>query len=161
MLTKILITASYSWWDFSNFNFLHCLIPFPFDFQIGREYLGLLGLPWWLRWWRIQLRCRRLRVKNLPANAGDVRDAGSIPGSGTSPGEGNGCPLQHSCLGKSMDRGGLVGYTPRGCKESDMTRNTHTHTHADWAISTFTFFCSLVSQICYKYHRHDACDGLE
>ena len=28
------------------------------------------------------------RVKNLPANAGDVRDAGSIPGRGRSPGEG-------------------------------------------------------------------------
>ena len=29
-------------------------------------------------------------VKNLPANAGDSRDAGSIPGSGRSPGVGNG-----------------------------------------------------------------------
>ena len=28
-----------------------------------------------------------LVVKNLPAIAGDVRDAGSIPGSGRSPGE--------------------------------------------------------------------------
>ena len=32
-------------------------------------------------------------VKNLPANAGDVGDAGSIPGSGRSPGGGNGNPL--------------------------------------------------------------------
>ena len=31
-----------------------------------------------------------LAVKNPPAHAGDVRDAGSIPGSGRSPGEGNG-----------------------------------------------------------------------
>ena len=37
-------------------------------------------------------------VKNPPANAGDVRDAGSIPGSGRSPGGGHGNPLQHSCL---------------------------------------------------------------
>ena len=29
-------------------------------------------------------------VKNLPANAGDVRDIGSIPGSGRSPGGGRG-----------------------------------------------------------------------
>ena len=29
-------------------------------------------------------------LKNLPANAGDIRDEGSIPGSGRSPGEGNG-----------------------------------------------------------------------
>ena len=44
-------------------------------------------------------------VKNLPANAGDVRDVGSIPGSGTSPGEGHGNPLQCSCLENPMDRG--------------------------------------------------------
>ena len=41
-------------------------------------------------------------VKNLPANA---RDMGLIPGSGGSPGEGIGNPVQHSCLGNSMDRG--------------------------------------------------------
>ena len=32
-------------------------------------------------------------VKNLPANAGDIRDPGSIPGLGRSPGGGNGNPL--------------------------------------------------------------------
>ena len=37
-------------------------------------------------------------VKNLPANAEDVRDTGLIPGSGRSPGAGNGNPLQYSCL---------------------------------------------------------------
>ena len=46
-------------------------------------------------------------VKNLPANAGDIRDLGSIPGSGRSPGEGNGNPLQCSCLENPMDRGAL------------------------------------------------------
>ena len=35
-----------------------------------------------------------LAVKNLPANAGDVRDQGSIPGLGRSPGEGNDNRLQ-------------------------------------------------------------------
>ena len=44
-------------------------------------------------------------VKNLPANTGDTRDAGSIPGSRRSPGTGNGNPLQYSCLENSMDRG--------------------------------------------------------
>ena len=34
-------------------------------------------------------------VKNLPANAGDIRDVCSIPGSGRSPAEGNGNPLQY------------------------------------------------------------------
>ena len=32
-------------------------------------------------------------VKNLPANAGEVRDWGSIPGSGRSPDKGNGNPF--------------------------------------------------------------------
>ena len=43
-------------------------------------------------------------VKNSPANAGDVRDAGLIPGLGRSPGEGNGNPLQYSCLEGPTDR---------------------------------------------------------
>ena len=44
-------------------------------------------------------------VKNSPANAGDIEDAGSIPGSGRFPGVRNGNPLQYSCLGNPMDRG--------------------------------------------------------
>ena len=44
-------------------------------------------------------------VKNLPANAGNARDAGLILGSGRSSGVGNGNPLQYSCLENSMDRG--------------------------------------------------------
>jgi len=45
-----------------------------------------------------------LVVKNLPASAGDIRDAGSIPESGRSPRGGNGNPLQYSCLENPMDR---------------------------------------------------------
>ena len=37
-----------------------------------------------------------LLVKNLPANAGEIRDAGSVLGWGRSPGGGNGNPLQYS-----------------------------------------------------------------
>ena len=44
-------------------------------------------------------------VKNLPANAGDIRDTGLIPGSGRSPRGGNGNPFQYSCLENPMDRG--------------------------------------------------------
>ena len=57
-------------------------------------------------------------VKNLPANAGAMD---SIPGWGRSPGEGNGYPLQYSCLENPMDRETWGGYSPRGCKELDMT----------------------------------------
>ena len=45
-----------------------------------------------------------LMVKNPPANAGDVGDAGSIPGSGRSPGGRHGNPFQYSCLENPMDR---------------------------------------------------------
>ena len=46
-----------------------------------------------------------LLVKNLPANAEDIKDEGSIPGLGRYPGEGHGNPLQYSCLENSMNRG--------------------------------------------------------
>ena len=46
-----------------------------------------------------------LVVKNPPANAGDIRDAGWIPASGRSPGGRHGNPLQYSCLENPIDRG--------------------------------------------------------
>ena len=46
-----------------------------------------------------------LLVKNLPPNAGDVRDTGSIPGSGRPSGEGHDTPLQYSRMENPMDRG--------------------------------------------------------
>ena len=50
-----------------------------------------------------------LEIKNLPANAGDTRDAVSIPGSERSPGIGNSNPPQYSFLENSMTEqlGGL------------------------------------------------------
>ena len=47
----------------------------------------------------------RLVVKNVPANAGDIRDASLIHRSGRSPGEGHSNPLQYSCLENPMDGG--------------------------------------------------------
>ena len=44
-------------------------------------------------------------VKNLPLNAGDVREVGFIPGSGRSNGIGNGNPLQYPCLENPIERG--------------------------------------------------------
>ena len=64
--------------------------------------------------------------KNLPANAGDMRDAGSIPGSGRSPGGGNSNLLQYSCLGNPMDRGAWQ-VTVRGVtKKSNTTERLST-----------------------------------
>ena len=44
-------------------------------------------------------------VKNLPANAGEVRDMGLIPGLGRAAGGGNGNPLQYPCLENFIYRG--------------------------------------------------------
>ena len=59
-----------------------------------------------------------LVVKYPPANAGDIRDAGSIPGSRRFPGGCNGNPPQYSCLKNPMDRGA---YSPWNLKELAMT----------------------------------------
>ena len=52
-------------------------------------------------------------------NAGDP---GSIPGSGRSPGEGNGNPL---LPGKSHGQRSLVGYSPWGQKELEVTEGLY------------------------------------
>ena len=57
-------------------------------------------------------------VKNLPANAGEVRDTGSIPGSGRCPGGENGNPLQYPCLGAPTDRGARWATVHGATKES-------------------------------------------
>ena len=44
-------------------------------------------------------------VKNLPANAGDIRDTGLIPGLGRCLGGGHGNSFQYPCLKDPMDRG--------------------------------------------------------
>ena len=58
-------------------------------------------------------------IKNLPANAGDAKDAGWIPGWGRSPGGGNGNPLLPGDGQRSPE-----GYSPRGCEESDTAGHT-------------------------------------
>ena len=76
-----------------------------------------------------------LAIKNLPANAGDVKDKGSIPEQGRSPGEGNGKPLQYSCIENPMDRGAYWAIVHRvtksrtRLKQLHMHACTHTHTH--------------------------------
>ena len=60
-------------------------------------------------------------VVNLPASAGDIRDAGSIPGSGQSPGARHGGPFQYSCPENPTDRGAWQDTVHGIAKESDMT----------------------------------------
>ena len=55
-------------------------------------------------------------------SASNVGDPASISGSGRPPEDGNGNPLQYSHLGNPMERN-LMGYSPWGCKELDMTHD--------------------------------------
>ena len=61
-------------------------------------------------------------VKNLPANAGDLRNVDSIPGLVRSPGEGNGNPPQYSCLRNPMDGGAWWTVVHRVMKELDTSQ---------------------------------------
>ena len=60
-------------------------------------------------------------------SACSVGDLGSISGLGRSPRDGNGYPLQYFCLENPHGQGSLVGYSPWGCKELDMTERLSTH----------------------------------
>ena len=73
-----------------------------------------------------------LVVKKPPANAGDIRDAGSIPGSGRS--------LLSTPVflpGESYGQRNLASYSPWVCKESDMPEAT-APAHPQLGVSTFT-----------------------
>ena len=67
-------------------------------------------------------------VQNPPVNTGD---SGLIPGSGSFPGEGNGNPLQHSCLENPHGRRSLMGYSPWGRRESDITFQLNNNSDVD------------------------------
>ena len=58
----------------------------------------------------------------------DVGDMGSIPGLGRSPAGGHGSSLQYSCLENPHEQWSLVGYSPWGHKELDMTEWLSTYT---------------------------------
>ena len=61
--------------------------------------------------------------KESACNAGDP---GLIPGLGKSPGGGHGNPLQYFCLENPHGQRSLAGYSPWGCKESNMTERLST-----------------------------------
>ena len=65
-------------------NSMDCIVPWGHKESDTTEQLSLCQVA--------------LVVKNLPANAGDLRDSGSIPGLERSPKGGHGNPLQYSCL---------------------------------------------------------------
>ena len=83
-------------------------------------------------------------VKNLPANAGDIRDEDSIPGLERSLGEGKDYSLQYSCLENPMDRGAWWA-TVHSVTESDMTEATQ---HACKHLTYLTLYDNLLAYPC-------------
>ena len=67
-------------------------------------------------------------IKNLPANAGHIRDTGLILGSGRSPGGGLGNPLHYYGLENTMDRGAWQATVHRLAKSDTTEATEHTHT---------------------------------
>ena len=66
----------------------------------------------WPKYCSFSFSIIKLKIKNLIANAGDVRHVGLIPGQGRCLGIGHGNPLQYSCLENSHGQKSPVGYSP-------------------------------------------------
>ena len=79
-------------------------------------------------------------------------------------GEGNGNPLQHSCLGKPMDRGAWWAIVHRVAKSrTRLSTHTHTHTHTHTTVqcvaqsnislnnSSWLFYWSIVNLRCMSF----------
>ena len=103
--------------------------PFLPGCRFHWHIIALSKLPMWFS------------CKEFACNAGDV---GSIPGLGRSPGEGNGNPLQYSCLGNPMDRGGLWAAV-RGLQESDTPQRLNYHHQLYLVVSYDLLYFSGVS----------------
>ena len=89
---------------------VHCYdhLPFPFIIIIyynDSQLRGLLPETFGKGWRHSGGFPGVLVVKNLPANAGDVRGVCSIPKSGRPPGGEHGSLFPYSCLENPMDRG--------------------------------------------------------
>ena len=78
-----------------------------------------------------------LVVKNSPAKAGDIRDAGSNPGSGRPPRGGHDNPLQYSFLENPMDTGAWQAMVHRVTKSQTRLKQLSTHTY--WYLSLNNF----------------------
>ena len=77
-----------------------------------------------------------LVIKNLPANAEDIRDVGSVPGSGRSSGGGHGNPLHYSWLENPIDRGAWQATVHSFAKSWTQLKwlNNHTGIHTKMCI---------------------------
>ena len=86
---------------------------------------------------------------NSKEHACNAGDPGSIFGVGRSPGEGSSNPQPEFLSGEFHGQRSLMGYSPWGCKESDMLEWL-THTYATLCICQISQNCTIKS---VKYHR--------
>ena len=86
-----------------------------------------------------------LVVKNLPANAGDIKEIGSVPGLGRSPGGGYRNPLQYSCLENPVVRGAWQATVHRVAESLTPLKWLCTHTF----IGSQTNGIKLFNILCY------------
>ena len=86
-------------------------LPFPLQGIFPTQELNP-GVP----------HCRQTLYRLSHQGSLNARDLGSIPGLERSPGGGHGNPLQCTCLDNPHGQRSLVGYSPWGCKELDMTK---------------------------------------
>ena len=91
-----------------------------------------------------------LVVKNLPANAGDIRDRSSIPRSGRSPGGEHGNLLQYSCLENPMDRGDWQAMVHRVKKHQTQLRGLSTHTEVS-IDSIILYWATIMCKLCLQF----------
>ena len=89
-------------------------------------------------------------VKDLPANAGDTREASSIPGLGRSPEGGYGNPLQYSCLENLTDEGAwwaIVHGVAKGQTQQSMHKTRHGVSEIPWV--QHGLVCQLLTKFSY------------
>ena len=98
-----------------------------------------------------------LLVKNLPANAGDVRDVSSVPELGRSPGGRNGNPLQYFCLENLMDRRAWLVTVYRVTEKIQLkwpSTHIHPHTHSHTYTLTYPAIHSTCIHTCIHRYIH-------
>ena len=100
----------------------------------------LLGLPWWLRWYRICLQCGRPEFDPWIQKIPWWRQCN---------------PLQYSCLESSMDRGAWRAIV-HGIAESDRIEQlTHTYTHTHTNKHTYPYSITRESTITFNQYQRN------
>ena len=120
---------------------------FRMDFSIseGKKSLDI--------WYVLHSPQVALVVKNMPATAGNVRDAGSIPRLGRSPEGGHGSPHQYSCLENPIDRGASQATVHRVAKSRTWLKklSVHMHTHTHTRLTCSLLYVSSVQPLSHVW----------